>query len=226
MEQTFIAGALFLATFLSPQTPSIQSSEMPRMEQVREYRVQKGDSILSIAKSEYGSEDYWTTIWNDNDKLENPDLIENGSLLKMRPTTPEEPEELSEKLAKKYGKPKLIATTSVLKQETKTEDKPEQKVETSQPAPTYTGGALNEAQINFLGSCESGMRASTNTGNGFYGAFQFTIGTWNAMGTGYERADMAPIDVQMAAVQSLLSRSSIYSQFPGCAARMRAAGLL
>ena len=85
---------------------------------------------------------------------------------------------------------------------------------------------LSEEQIQFLGNCESGMRPETNTGNGFYGAFQFTIGTWNAMNTGYDRADLAPLDVQIAAVQKLLSRSSIWTQFPGCAAKMHAHGLL
>lgn len=96
------------------------------------------------------------------------------------------------------------------------------------PKPTfsYAGGALSPAQINFLGNCESGMRANTNTGNGYYGAFQFSIPTWNAMGTGYSRADLAPLDVQIMAVQKLLSRSSIFSQFPGCANKMRQAGMI
>ena len=35
-------------------------------------------------------------------------------------------------------------------------------------------------------SCESGMNPATNTGNGFYGAFQFLVSTWHAAGgTGY-----------------------------------------
>lgn len=91
---------------------------------------------------------------------------------------------------------------------------------------SYQGGSLSSAQIQFLGKCESGMNPTTNTGNSFYGAYQFTIPTWNAMGTGYARADLAPLDVQTAAVQKLLSQASIWTQFPGCAAKMRAAGLL
>jgi hypothetical protein len=70
------------------------------------------------------------------------------------------------------------------------------------------------------------MTWNRNSGNGFYGAFQFTISTWNAMGTGYARADMAPLEVQVAAVQKLLSRSSIFTQFPGCARQMQARGLI
>lgn len=89
-----------------------------------------------------------------------------------------------------------------------------------------TGGPLSAAQIQFLGNCEAGMNPTRNSGNGYYGAFQFSIGTWNAMGTGYARADLAPLDVQIQAVQNLLSRSSIFGQFPGCANQMVAAGLL
>lgn len=87
-------------------------------------------------------------------------------------------------------------------------------------------GPLSAEQIQFLGSCEAGMNPTRNSGNGYYGAFQFSIGTWNAMGTGYARADQAPLDVQIQAVQKLLSGSSIFGQFPGCANKMVALGLL
>lgn len=70
------------------------------------------------------------------------------------------------------------------------------------------------------------MRPTTNTGNGFYGAFQFMQGTWNSMSTGYERADLAPLEVQIDAIQRLVARSSIFTQFPACSRKMRAAGIL
>ena len=92
--------------------------------------------------------------------------------------------------------------------------------------PTITREPLNDTQINFLGNCESGMSADRSSGNGYYGAFQFSYGTWRSMNTAYERADLAPLDVQIEAVQKLLSRSSILTQFPGCAVKMRATGLL
>lgn len=105
---------------------------------------------------------------------------------------------------------------------------PIKEVEPAQPVSPPSGlpKVLNDAQIQFLGNCESGMTPNKNTGNGFYGAFQFTISTWNNMQTGYERADFAPLDVQIAAVQKLLSQASIFTQFPDCARKMQAAGLL
>lgn len=33
-----------------------------------------------------------------------------------------------------------------------------------------------------LRNCESGGDYTTNTGNGYYGAYQFSLGTWQAMG--------------------------------------------
>ncbi len=89
-----------------------------------------------------------------------------------------------------------------------------------------TSGVLSTAAINALGMCESGMTATRNSGNGYFGAFQFSAGTWNSMNTGYARADLAPIEVQISAVQKLLARSSVYGQFPACARQLAAKGLL
>ena len=93
----------------------------------------------------------------------------------------------------------------------------------------YTGGPLSETQITALGICESGMTANRNSGNGFYGAFQFTKSTWRSSAPApYNNGDPheAPLDAQKQAVQNLLSRSSIFTQFPGCAKKMRASGIL
>lgn len=43
--------------------------------------------------------------------------------------------------------------------------------------PGHAGGIL--AAIR---ACESGGNYSTQTGNGFYGAYQFTLGTWASVG--------------------------------------------
>lgn len=94
---------------------------------------------------------------------------------------------------------------------------------------TYTGGPLSSKQIAFLGNCESGMTATRNSGNGFYGAFQFMPSTWRTVAPAPYNAGLpheAPLGAQKQAVQNLLSRSSIFTQFPGCARQMRAAGLI
>lgn len=99
---------------------------------------------------------------------------------------------------------------------------------TQTPAPIVINAAspISDDAITYLGNCEAGMNPARNSGNGYYGAFQFSYGTWKSMNTGYERADLAPIEVQEAAVKQLLQRSSIYNQFPGCSRKMHAAGLI
>ena len=93
----------------------------------------------------------------------------------------------------------------------------------------YTGGPLTEAQITALGTCESGMTATRNSGNGFYGAFQFMPATWRTSAPAAYKGVLpheAPLEAQKQAVQNLLSRSNIFNQFPGCAKKMRASGVI
>jgi len=104
----------------------------------------------------------------------------------------------------------------------------QQPTATSVPTVAVSNAAspISDAAITYLGNCEAGMNPARNSGNGYYGAFQFSYGTWKSLNTGYERADLAPIEVQEAAVKQLLGRSSIYNQFPGCARKMHDAGLI
>src|SRR6185437_6494619 len=69
-----------------------------------------------------------------------------------------------------------------------------------------------------LRTCESGGNYQDNTGNGYYGAYQFSEGTWSSLGTGYARADLAPPSVQDQAIIRNTNRSSagLAGQNPGC----------
>lgn len=110
-----------------------------------------------------------------------------------------------------------------------TTKQPKKQVEVVGAKFKYTGGPLNEAQIQALGMCESGMTATRNSGNGFYGAFQFMPSTWQSVAPAPYSSGMpheAPLAAQKQAVQNLLSRSSIFSQFPGCAKQMRSNGII
>lgn len=70
-----------------------------------------------------------------------------------------------------------------------------------------------------LAACESGGDPTTNTGNGFGGAFQFTASTWRSMGTGYSVPWDAPYSVQKDAARRLQARSG-WGQWPGCARKL------
>jgi uncharacterized protein YabE (DUF348 family) len=72
--------------------------------------------------------------------------------------------------------------------------------------------------LSKLRMCESGGNYQDNTGNGYYGAYQFGLGTWDRLGTGYARADLAPPSVQDQAIIANTNRSGggLASQNPGC----------
>lgn len=216
------------ATLLAPATSTQESVS-------NFYVVKEGDSLAQIARAYYGDEDFWTVVWNDNDWIQDPNVIEAGTKIKLRSERPLNPAELSADLQKKLGlnvpTPTPTPQTSVISL-TITPPPPLVANSPTPPTPTpkqptvATQGPLTPEQMTFLGACESGMTPTTNTGNGFYGAFQFTIETWNSMNTGYARADFAPLEVQIHAVQKLLSQASIWTQFPGCAVKMSRAGLI
>ncbi len=213
MGQDLLSGVLVLSVVLlnpssTPSTPT--TSLVSQTTQMRDYAVKEGDAISKIAQQEYGSSDFWTNIWNDNPWIENPNLIEEGWILKIKNIKPTETEDLKDELEQKLKPTHTILTAPT----------------TLTTTQTYSAGPLNENQINFLGNCESGMTAARNSGNGYFGAFQFSYGTWRSMGTAYERPDMAPIEVQKDAVQRLVQRSIIFTQFPACARKMQALGIL
>jgi hypothetical protein len=71
-----------------------------------------------------------------------------------------------------------------------------------------------------LRGCESGGRYTTNTGNGFYGAYQFHPRTWRTLGyPGLPH--QAPPEIQDEAARKLQARSG-WGQWPVCSRRIGA----
>jgi hypothetical protein len=69
-----------------------------------------------------------------------------------------------------------------------------------------------------LRQCESGGNYQENTGNGFYGAYQFVWSTWSSMG--YPgRPDQEPPAMQDQAAQRLQARSG-WGQWPACSRKL------
>lgn len=217
MVNTILQGLMplvaFSASLSATYSPSasMQNTTSTPVKEERYVVVNEGDTLMSIASEQYGSEDYWTLLWNDNDSVELPQTLEIGTRLKIREGKIEF-EELKDELKSRVPVVTQVNTIQV--------EQPQQV------APISGVRVLTDAQIAYLGQCESGMTANRNSGNGYYGAFQFSIPTWNSMNTGYARADLAPLEVQIDAVQRLLQRSSIFTQFPGCARKMQAEGII
>jgi hypothetical protein len=78
---------------------------------------------------------------------------------------------------------------------------------TATATPAYTSGTSSGTV-----ACESGGDYSANTGNGYYGGYQFDSGTWDAYGDSqYAEASDAPPAVQDAAAASVP-----YDAWPNC----------
>jgi resuscitation-promoting factor RpfB len=94
------------------------------------------------------------------------------------------------------------------------------KVGTKEPepvvaaAPVYSsGGTVWDA----IAQCESGGNWAANTGNGYYGGLQFSLGTWQAYGgTGYPHTQSR--EAQIAVAERVAAAEGGYGAWPHCGA--------
>src|SRR5262245_61096798 len=70
-----------------------------------------------------------------------------------------------------------------------------------------------------LAQCESGGNWHINTGNGYYGGLQFSLGTWHAYG-GSGLPSQHSRESQIAIATKLRNASGGYGAWPACAARL------
>ena len=99
-----------------------------------------------------------------------------------------------------------------------------QPIPTRAPAPApraKTPAVSGDAVWDRLAQCESGGNWSINTGNGYYGGLQFSLGTWAGYGgTAYAaRPDLAS-RVEQIAVAERLRAARGYAPWPACAAKL------
>ncbi len=80
----------------------------------------------------------------------------------------------------------------------------------------YTGGSTVWDQ---LAQCEAGGNWATNTGNGYYGGLQFSLGTWQAYG-GSGLPSNASRGTQIAIATKIRDASGGYGAWPACAASL------
>ena len=90
------------------------------------------------------------------------------------------------------------------------------KVGTQAPASNFAGGST---VWDALAGCESGGNWATNTGNGYYGGLQFSLGTWQAYG-GSGLPSNASRETQIAIATKIRNASGGYGAWPACAASL------
>ena len=96
---------------------------------------------------------------------------------------------------------------------------------TASKAEASSGGSSALSQwLYTLRMCEAGGNYRTNTGNGFYGAYQFMIQTWNTIAGMSGRTDLigvrpdlaSPADQDMMIVYNTNVTQGLVTQNPGC----------
>lgn len=202
-----VAGAIFLLTVFSPlskdetrsapppqnhtsQTPTPTDKPSPTPQQPKTYTVAPGDTLYSISQEYYGSAKFWTTLWNDNDWIKDPRVINSGWDLKLG-DKPGKEEELSEKLATIYEE--ITAPTA-----TPTIEPVQTAVAGTSTLAQGTPGSFDEVYrqagakyavpweiLYGLHIMETGGRdgaISSGYGTGAQGPMQFMPGTWASYG--------------------------------------------
>ncbi|MCW2754032.1 MAG: Transglycosylase domain protein [Marmoricola sp.] len=84
----------------------------------------------------------------------------------------------------------------------------------TKPAPAVSSGSAWDR----IAACESGGNWHDNTGNGYYGGLQFSLGTWHAYG-GVGRPDQASREQQIAVAERVKAASGGYGAWPVCGQR-------
>jgi hypothetical protein len=109
MIATILPIAIATTVFLSSTFSPIASSSSPQVALTRvlpeknfvAHTVENGETLKTIARDYYKDEKYWTTVWNDNDFIKDPEKLEAGWLISIRAMQPGKPEELKPELAKR-----------------------------------------------------------------------------------------------------------------------------
>lgn len=164
--------------------------------------VQPGDSLSKIATAQNTT---FRRIYDANPNITNPDLIYPGQQLRI----PAADEQLSERELPSNA-PVEVKQPVVVKPAAKTA----KTVQTQSKAPEVSDGSVWDR----LAKCESGGNWAINTGNGYYGGLQFSLGTWRGVG-GQGLPSDASREEQIARAEIVLARQG-WKAWPACTLKL------
>jgi LysM repeat protein len=176
-----ILSGTALASGGDPSKPAPKPAPQPAP---KIYVVQPGDNLSEIAQTE--QLDSWLPLWNANPSLTDPDLIYAGEqlIVPQGPTT---------------NRP-LPADTVATPTRTYAPAGGQlsyQSVTPNAQTANYSAGAPGIlARVRMR---ESGGNYADNTGNGYYGAYQFSLGTWESVGGSGLPSNASPAEQDMRA---------------------------
>lgn len=163
--------------------------------------VQAGDYLAKIADE---NQTTYPRLYSANTQIQDPNLIYPGDKLRI-PTA-------DEQLPDRTVPGAVAAPAPVAKVKTTATVAP--KRTTVIAAPSVVDGSVWDR----LAKCESGGNWAINTGNGYYGGLQFSLGTWRGVG-GSGLPSQASREEQIARAQIVLARQG-WGAWPACTAKL------
>ena len=161
--------------------------------------VQAGDSLSSIAAANNTT---YVRLFDANDFITDPNMIDPGQQVRI----PRADEQLPDRPLPADAVAAAVAPVAAVAPEV-----------TATPT-AYVAPSSNDTSVwDRIAACESGGNWAINTGNGFYGGLQFTVGSWQAVG-GTGLPSNASRDEQIARAQLLQARQG-WGAWPVCSVR-------
>ena len=173
-----LGGPAWAASTETPkQAPKVAAAaKAPVVPPPKIHVVASGDSLSTIAEAE--ALESWRPLWNVNTEVQNPDLIYEGQKLVV-PVGPTPDRPLPETMLVQTPARTVVTKSAVRR-----------------PANYASGAGGILARIRMR---ESGGNYATNTGNGYYGAYQFDLSTWRSNGGSGLPSDASPAEQDMRA---------------------------
>lgn len=191
-----VLGVLFIST----TTGSAHAETIKKVSKNKQkiVTVQSGDSLVKIANKHKTT---YKRIFDANKKIESPDLIFPGQKLRI----PKKSEKLRSRTVAQVVSAPVTRTQPVA-------------VAAPQPAPAPANYATGDSVWDQIAACESGGNWAINTGNGYYGGLQFTLGTWQANGgSGYPHQASRSEQIRVA---KNVQASQGWGAWPACTAKL------
>jgi murein DD-endopeptidase MepM/ murein hydrolase activator NlpD len=175
----------------------------------RRYTVVLGDTLWGIAARFYTQGAEWTRITQANPSIVDPNQISVGQSLLVPVATGPAPAAPVAAVAAADPKPVVSAMKTVPAVSAPVIHR---VVTAAASAPAVVSSAALGGVWACIRQHESGGNYATNTGNGYYGAYQFSLSTWRAMGGSGLPSSASPA-VQDAMAKKLQATSG-FGQWP------------
>ena len=186
LSATLTFGSPAFAAEAKTDTKVAAEAAAPAATEPKVHVVAAGESLSMIATAH--QLESWMPLWNVNTELTNPDLVFVGQKLTV-PTGPTTERPLPAGVVVQQPAAPVAAAPVYA---------PAKKPAARAAAPAnYAGGAGGWAAA--VRQKESGGNYATNTGNGYYGAYQFDLQTWRGVGGTGLPSDASPAEQDMRA---------------------------